>query len=94
MSEKGSWSSSSEGTEHISPRSIIRNPKGKIGFLWFNDRKKLPKVRYKTWYWSIWWWFGSHGLYKINWAWKEWRLRRAEYVVKKMRYQLNLKEGE
>lgn len=55
---------------------------------------KESGVRLKTWYWSIWWWLGYHGLYQINWAWKGWRLRRAERVVKKMRYQLNIKEDE
>lgn len=29
--------------------------------------RPADKVRTKTWYWSIWWWYGYHGLYQINW---------------------------
>lgn len=28
------------------------------------------KPRYATWYWRLWWFYGYHGLYQINWAWK------------------------
>jgi|GEM_PF-3604180 len=28
--------------------------------------------RKSTWYWRIWWWFGYHGLYQINWWFKFW----------------------
>ena len=31
---------------------------------------KRNKTRKGTWYWRIWWWFGYHGLYQINWWWK------------------------
>lgn len=37
------------------------------------DLRKRSGVRLKTWYWSIWWWIGYHGLYQINWAWKRWK---------------------
>lgn len=25
------------------------------------------RMRNGTWYWRIWWWFGYHGLYQLNW---------------------------
>lgn len=27
-------------------------------------------MRHATWYWRIWWWFGYHGLYQLDWWWK------------------------
>jgi len=41
--------------------------------LWHNEaRLKVDtngekEMRRPTWYWRIWWWFGYHGLYQINW---------------------------
>jgi hypothetical protein len=28
-------------------------------------------MREPTWYWKLWWWFGYHGIYQINWWWKK-----------------------
>jgi hypothetical protein len=28
-------------------------------------------MRKPTWYLKIWWWFGYHGLYQINWYLKK-----------------------
>ncbi len=28
-------------------------------------------MRQATWYWRLWWWFGYHGLYQINWWWRK-----------------------
>jgi len=37
-------------------------------------------IRQPTWYWRIWWWFGYHGLYQINWWWKDY-IQRIECAV-------------
>jgi hypothetical protein len=37
------------------------------------------KGRNATWYWRIWWWMGYHGLYQINWDWKNWLVEIRSY---------------
>jgi hypothetical protein len=35
---------------------------------------KTDGPRHATWYWRIWWWYGYHGLYRVDW----WLKRRAK----------------
>jgi len=44
--------------------------------------------RKATWYWRIWWWFGYHGLYQINW----W-LKKKGYLSDELEVRLFKKEG-
>ncbi len=43
-------------------------------FLSVSVKERNNKMRKKTWYWSIWWWMGYHGLYQINWWLKKHRV--------------------
>lgn len=41
----------------------------------------ISGMRRATWYWRIWWWYGYHGLYQIDWQWKRfqgWRTGTQE----------------
>ncbi len=31
-------------------------------------RWNVPTSRRGTWYWQVWWWYGYHGLYQIDWG--------------------------
>jgi hypothetical protein len=40
---------------------------------WLDDigrRQEISRPRYGTWMWRLWWWYGYHGLYQIDWWWK------------------------
>lgn len=40
------------------------------------------KLRKSRWYWRIWWFFGYHGLYQINWIYK-FMLEKFKTLIKR-----------
>ena len=38
--------------------------------VWLDDigrARELPRPRYGSWFWRIWWWYGYHGVYQLAW---------------------------
>lgn len=29
--------------------------------------QELPRPRYGSWFWRLWWWYGYHGVYQLGW---------------------------